>query len=773
MIALFKAGAGGINSAGALTASLQQGYVWVGGAGDVSTLVATSSFTINTGSFATTGSNTFTGDQTLIDNAGNFYTISDASGSMMLVAKGFTSASAHLSASSAGIGNFIFKTNSNTADTIISGSNNIFTNPAAPTAGFKRYIGGNSNTYLGPAAVPQISASMAFSPAMNQNNIVGVVTMRGPVSSSAYSMLQNNILGTVSIGPNATSNAEKLTSGLSMTTNNILGTLNITANQSALTGSTTTLTSNTIAGTVSLQLSSSAVSMLNNIINDAGFTFTNQFFSSSAGLGSVAVNRNNIAGQSNSIIVVGAQPTASTNATSFSDNFIGGGANILYGDIANARIVSTNAYHNAIRNIIFGNGLIVTGSSLLSDTTSFGSAFFGRWNSIDGNKDLTNETIFAVGTGTSTSARKTGFLIDSGSNTFIEGTLNVSGSLLLNGTPITSISTGSFATTGSNTFFGNQFVNNGVLQVASYNETTPQFLDSTVFQGVGTASVAYDQFVNGGNYDALHIQSNLNAGTDFQDLQSNTFALSTWLQIPTNTGNNPAPIMPRGLNVTGGGNVATTGSNVFTGANTFNNQVKFGTSTISDSFSEITFANNQSLQISTKSTSNPGQTGSFQLMSMTTGSGGQASFQMTAQISGTIGELKVTNSAGTSSVLGLADNILFAKKQGFPNTPATTFLAEATTINLKGAVNVSGSVNFATGSNKQAGTAVLDGANPGTVTESNSLVTANSIILVSKQTLNHSNGYVAVSAKSAGSFTITSNHNGDTDIVGWFIINNS
>jgi hypothetical protein len=78
-----------------------------------------------------------------------------------------------------------------------------------------------------------------------------------------------------------------------------------------------------------------------------------------------------------------------------------------------------------------------------------------------------------------------------------------------------------------------------------------------------------------------------------------------------------------------------------------------------------------------------------------------------------------------------------------------------------------------TGSNQQAGTAVLDGANPGTVTVSNSLVTANSIIMVSKQTLAHPNGYVAVSSKGAGTFTITSNHNGDTDTVGWFIINNS
>lgn len=46
-----------------LTASLTEGYVWAGGAGNITKLVATSSFisTINTGSFATTGSNSFFG----------------------------------------------------------------------------------------------------------------------------------------------------------------------------------------------------------------------------------------------------------------------------------------------------------------------------------------------------------------------------------------------------------------------------------------------------------------------------------------------------------------------------------------------------------------------------------------------------------------------------------------------------------------------------------------------------------------------------------------
>jgi len=81
-------------------------------------------------------------------------------------------------------------------------------------------------------------------------------------------------------------------------------------------------------------------------------------------------------------------------------------------------------------------------------------------------------------------------------------------------------------------------------------------------------------------------------------------------------------------------------------------------------------------------------------------------------------------------------------------------------------------IYYPTGSNQQAGTAVLNGGNPGTVTVSNSLVTANSIIMLTKQTLTNAHS-VAVSSKGAGTFTILSTGNGDADTVGWFIINNS
>ena len=288
---------------GTFTASLAQGYAWVGNSSNRTTLVATSSFG---------------GGTTYINPTLNPY-----SGSLILVANTFTSSSfAHISASANGQVNLVFKNNNNTADTIISGSGNMFINPAAPTAGFKRYVGGSGNIALNASNVPQRSGSMAFSPTMNNNYFGGNstgLTMRGPVSSSTYTISANNVLGTINIGSSATLNAEKLTSGLTLTGNSIAGTLNIIANQSALTGSTTSLANNIIAATITLNLSSSAVAMSNNIINDSNFTFTNQFYTGSLGVGSVALNRNNIGGQGNSIIVSGSLPAGTTTIPSLSD----------------------------------------------------------------------------------------------------------------------------------------------------------------------------------------------------------------------------------------------------------------------------------------------------------------------------------------------------------------------------------------------------------------------------------------------------------------------
>ena len=93
-------------------------------------------------------------------------------------------------------------------------------------------------------------------------------------------------------------------------------------------------------------------------------------------------------------------------------------------------------------------------------------------------------------------------------------------------------------------------------------------------------------------------------------------------------------------------------------------------------------------------------------------------------------------------------------------------------VSVTGSATITGDVKFASGSNKTMGTVALDGANPGTATVSNTLVTANSLIYLTKQTNNHPNaGPVVVSSKGTGTFTITSNHNGDADTVAYLIIN--
>jgi cytoskeletal protein CcmA (bactofilin family) len=64
----FEMNSGSLGISGSLTASLQQGYAWVGDSSGRTQAIPTSSFgggTIDTGSFATTGSNTFDGTQTV------------------------------------------------------------------------------------------------------------------------------------------------------------------------------------------------------------------------------------------------------------------------------------------------------------------------------------------------------------------------------------------------------------------------------------------------------------------------------------------------------------------------------------------------------------------------------------------------------------------------------------------------------------------------------------------------------------------------------------
>lgn len=400
----------------------------------------------STGAFATTGSNTFTGDQTLVDAAGNSVTLSDVSGSLMLVAKSFTSASAHISASTSTQVNLIFKNNSNTADTIISGSNNLFVNAAAPTAGFKRYIGGSGNIMLNASNVPLISGSMAFSPTMNNNlysNNGITTTMRGPATSSAAWTISGNIINqALNIGTSAANNAEKIVTGLTVTSNVLNNSLSVIANRRETTQLLNITTNQTAFAATTLNAASSSLQYVGNF--GGALTLNNNASGSGAAIISSSnatyVAYNTFAGLNTTITTSGSSDPNDLKGNSYIRHVEN---NAIFGNVIGINLPYAETGSNALnQTMIAGNGLGVTGSnaSTLSGLPqNGGSAFFGRYNALDGNKAQSAQTVFAVGTGNSTT-RKTGFLIDSGSNTFIEGSLTITGSVYGNVTASSIIS---------------------------------------------------------------------------------------------------------------------------------------------------------------------------------------------------------------------------------------------------------------------------------------------------------------------------------------------
>ena len=377
------------------------------------------------------------------------------SGSLSLAPTGFSNTTASLSHISSSSGtnfvNLMFKNNSNNPTTVISGSNNIFTNPSAATAGFIRHIGGSHNLMLNSGSVPQISGSMLTSPSLMGNILSHVgqntITLRGPVSASAYSINQNILMGgQLNFGTSTANSFDRATAGMSANGNALFnGSITSNAATTPLSASVT-VTGNLVFGAaVTLNCFSSSILYASNVQN-GGITVNNSFVpaaGSTAAVTSARVGVNTIYGIGHALNISGTN-TSTTQGKQFY-------ANILAGTFLSSSI-GTGDNCNILATAVIGNSLIITGSTLTStfagaDTanTGQGSLFTGRFNDISGTKDLTGETVFAVGTGTSNANRKTGLLIDSGSNTFVEGTLNVSGS---------SSYTGSFVVSGSTTITG-------------------------------------------------------------------------------------------------------------------------------------------------------------------------------------------------------------------------------------------------------------------------------------------------------------------------------
>lgn len=349
----------------------------------------------------------------------------------------FYSAMNHISSSSANANtNLIFKNSTATADTIVSGSANIFVNPVAPTAGFKRYVGGTSNIFTNGNSVPQISGSMTWSPSMNGNIFshtqTNAFTFRGPVSASVAGGINHNIFmgGTLNLGTSAANNFQRALAGATIVNNAVFGgTINMVAKDTDLTTAPVVAANLLFGSTLSLNLFSSSVSYTSNIQN--GIVTVNNSFLPISGTAVAALTPratlNTVYGHQHVINISGSNSGTTQTKTYY--------ANILAGMFLSSSMTNNGDSNNILATGLLGNALVITGSSTSAAATAQftpndtqGTVIVGRFNDGTGTKASTAETVFAVGTGTSTT-RKTGFLIDSGSNTIVDGSLTITGSV--------------------------------------------------------------------------------------------------------------------------------------------------------------------------------------------------------------------------------------------------------------------------------------------------------------------------------------------------------
>jgi hypothetical protein len=552
------------------------GQVLTTNGGKVLSFTTVSGGSINTGSFATTGSNFFVGIQSINEvpgtAVGEVYLLG-RSGSLFIANQlsaggGPSYASiSHISSSQVNANtNLIFKDNSNAGSTIVSGSANIFSNPTAAAANRVNYIGGNTNLFLNGQSkqLPTITGSAASvsgnRPVMNsniiagtqawtinqaanpgshtysnnilagtgtwtfnmtgntgtvnvnnnlglnsgmtlnspsrsiaqinagesgsttlqiQNNIIqGAIQYQGPVSASLHQFQQNSIAGTLNL------NVQSQSRAIQMLSNIINGFMILNDNTvfAPTLGSNSLIQNNNINGNVTFnQRASSSLQLTNNNINT--WTISNDYDASSvtlAGARSLLIGGNALFGTIGNNLYASGSTGALSGSKSFRDNLFAG-SNI------SASSVSDGQAANMYATIGAGHGLTIEGTAIRNnsnnqgDGATMGSAFFGRWNKLGQGFNTTGEVILAVGTGTSGSTgitRKTGFLIDSGSNTFIEGTLNVSGSTTITG----SLSVTNLIVSGSTQFNGAQYSSlvtqsgsANVSQSITFDTTGPEF----------------------------------------------------------------------------------------------------------------------------------------------------------------------------------------------------------------------------------------------------------------------------------------------------------
>ena len=331
-----------------------------------------------TGSYATTGSNVFTGSQTFADSGSNSMTLHAISGSLVYTnsdINNFLNVSGAIVTANTNAklgGNLLFKTQNNQSGSLtISGSGNLVMAMPTVFTGFRAQLTSNNLSIVQPS----LSASMAFPITISNNILQGTPTLRGPVSSSQWTIVNNYFGSGVTLGTSAANHFEKAIAGVSLQNNNINGTISAIANTTNFNTAFSIANSNINQG-LTINAISSSVQIGNSNMGGLSATINNRASSS------LATNTNNFLIIS-SVLTSGQTTVINADGASATNVSPGVVASILGGTAATIQVgtPAVSSDSNQLRNnIVFGQNLNVTGSNSAANGNSSGGAFLGRCN---------------------------------------------------------------------------------------------------------------------------------------------------------------------------------------------------------------------------------------------------------------------------------------------------------------------------------------------------------------------------------------------------------
>jgi hypothetical protein len=410
----------------------------------------TASFALNanidSGSFATTGSNVFSGSQFISGSV-------DISGSLFMRTNGVTSLVSrnfsYLSSSLTAGGNIFFQdlaTFSNVSQSlIVSSSNNIvFNRPISNSTTFDSILYGSGSQSVGGSNIysvpPEISVTNRGQniPLTMQHNIGrGFNTRPFQLTFPTGSLTGSATINNNYIAGQLIYNASQFSRLPTIQGNNVIGQLsyNATILQTSFSGSQSPFISNNYinAGSVTFNARSGSLLISNNNINGNASVTNN--FNVTAATHFVNFTNNSI---TNNPVIEFVGTSNANQSRNFTGNIIGGTNNT----IRNRDELSASGSLN--NSLIVGGGLSLTASHPDGSfgTTNFGTTLLGRFNATGSYLSDSQQTVFAVGTGTSAINRRTSLHLSSSGLFDIRNGLNVIGDTVMTGSVTLSGSVG-------------------------------------------------------------------------------------------------------------------------------------------------------------------------------------------------------------------------------------------------------------------------------------------------------------------------------------------